>query len=85
VKIKINKLNFGRGENMDQQKELIKEQRRKYHREYARVWRARNKDRVKQHQETFYLRQAGLQVECRALESLENELQELKQRAYIKA
>jgi len=60
--------------------EQAQQAKREYMREYMRNWRKSksNKEKIKQYNATYWARRA---VECRSLESLENELLALKQRA----
>jgi len=68
------------------------EEKKRYHREYMRKWRATNKERVRQYNENFWRKKAELNqdtidtmsgsvvVECRSLEQCERELLELKRK-----
>jgi hypothetical protein len=60
---------------MDRQ-EQIQEARRSYMRSYMRSYRKKNKEKIKQYADTYWARQAS--VEMRSLQSFERELKELK-------
>lgn len=71
----------------EERSHLIQAERRRYNREYMRKYRA-NKDKqaaLKRHQENYWLRQGLRQVEVRSIDTLEHELQQLKQRAEVLA
>jgi hypothetical protein len=62
---------------MDRQT-LIDEQRREYYRLYMREYRKKNKEKVQEHTNRYWARKAAIEV--RSLESLEAELEQLKQK-----
>ena len=69
---------------MVDEQELIKEGKRLYHKFYQREYRRKQKERIQQHKDNFYLKQGHrhtLQVP-QSLNELEKQLDKLKYKSY---